>query len=250
MKSPQNARLVSLAPFAVLAPLALVSALASLSGCKKGFGSNFEGEVTLRTTRGTKAPQDMIVKAKGDKLRFETTTPTGEAASALFDPAANKVILVMDAQKAYMDMDFTAPSAAPNTDPQTSAVDKTGKHETIAGFDCEDWVVKDPSGKRTEVCIAEGLAFFDIDSLRHGGGPSWNKDLRDKKYFPLRSVEFDFTGKEVSRTEATKIEKKSLDASLFDVPAGYTKVATPFSAPGAPGGIPGTPGAPRPRLPM
>jgi EAL domain-containing protein (putative c-di-GMP-specific phosphodiesterase class I) len=37
-----------------------------------------------------------------------------------------------------MDMDFAKPSAAPNTDPGTSAVAKTGNHETVAGFDCED----------------------------------------------------------------------------------------------------------------
>ncbi len=222
------------APFAAAAAAVLV---AVLPGCKKGFGSNFEGEVTLRTTRAGGPPQDMVVKAKGEKLRFDTTN-NGQAACALFDPQANKVVLVMDAQKAYMDMDFSAPSAAPNTDPRTSAVDKTGKHETIAGLDCEDWVVKDPSGKRTEVCIAEGLAFFDIDALRHGGGASWNKELREKKNFPLRSVEFDAAGKEISRTEAVTVEKKSLDASLFDVPKGYTKIATPFAPPpaGAPAG--------------
>jgi hypothetical protein len=208
-----------------LVPIALL--IACLPGCKKpGFGSNFEGEVTLHTNKAGQPAQDMVVKARGDKLRFETNS-NGQAAAALFDPQANKVVLVMDAQKAYMDMDFSAPSAAPNTDPSTSAVDKTGKHETIAGLDCEDWVVKDPSGKRTEVCIAEGLAFFDIDALRHGGGASWNKELRDKRYFPLRSVEMDATGKEISRTEATKIEKKTLDAALFDVPAGYAKITAP-----------------------
>ncbi len=213
-------------------------ALAGIAGCKKGFGSDFEGEVTLRTTRAGGAAQDMIVKAKGDKLRFDTTT-NGQSASALFDPQANKVVLVMDAQKAYMDMDFSAPSAAPNTDPTSSAVDKTGKHETVAGLDCENWIVKDPSGKRTEVCIAQGLAFFDIDALRHGGGASWNKELREKKYFPLRSVEFDAAGKEISRTEASKIEKKPLDATLFDVPKGYTKItAPPALPPGAPSGAP------------
>ncbi len=211
---------------AALAAAATFAALV-LPGCKKGgFGKDFEGEVTLRTTRGAGAPQDMVVKAKGDKLRFDTTT-NGQAASALFDPQANKVVLVMDAQKAYMDMDFTAPSAAPNTDPRASAVDKTGKHETVAGLDCEDWIVKDPSGKRTDVCIAEGLAFFDIDALRNGGGASWNKELREKKYFPLRSVEFDAAGKEISRTEAVKVERRALDGALFDVPKGYAKIAAP-----------------------
>ncbi len=209
----------------VLGYAALVSL--GLVACKKGFGADFEGEVTLRTTRPAGAAQDMVVKAKGDKLRFEMTGPNGQPTSALFDPVENKVVLLMDAQRAYMDMDFSSPSASPNTDARSSAVDKTGKHETICGFDCENWVVKDPSGKRSEVCIAQGLAFFDLEGVRHGGGASWNKELREKKYFPLRSVEFDASGKELSRTEATKIEKKKLDEGVFAVPKGYTRVPSP-----------------------
>jgi hypothetical protein len=197
-----------------------------LPACKKGFGSNFEGEIQMRTTRAGSAPADMVVKAKGDKLRFDTTTD-GKTASAIFDPQANKVTALIDAQKAYMDMDFSSPSAAPNTDARTSTTEKTGKKETIAGIDCEDWVAKDPSGKRSEVCIAEGLAFFDLDGLRHGGGAGWNKELRDKKMFPLKSVEYDAGGKEVSRSEVVKVEAKKLDDALFQVPTNYTKLAAP-----------------------
>ena len=113
----QNARL--------LLSLSLVLPLAA---CSKGFGSNFEGQVTLHTTRAGGIPQDLVVKAKGDKLRFETTGANGQLGIALFDPQANKVVVVMEAQKAYMDMDFSAPSSAPNTDGKTAAVEKTGKH--------------------------------------------------------------------------------------------------------------------------
>jgi Domain of unknown function (DUF4412) len=200
--------------------------LCVLPGCKKGFGSNFEGQITMRTTRAGNPPSDMLVKAKGDRLRFDTTE-NGQTVSAIFDPQKNTVVALMDAQRAYMDMDFSSPSAAPNTDPKTSGAEKTGKKETIAGIDCEDYVVKDPSGKKTEVCIAEGLAFFDLEGVRHGGGAGWNKDLRDKKMFPLRSIEYDETGKEVSRSEVTKVEPKKLDDALFQVPKDYTKVPTP-----------------------
>jgi len=209
--------------------LTILLFVALASGCKKkGFGGTFEGEITLHTTRAGSAGQDMVVRAKGDKLRFDMPAPDGKSSSsAVYDPSANKLTMLMDAQKAYMDMDFSSPTAVPNTDPKTSAVDKTGKTETIAGFDCEDWTVKDPSGKRTDVCMAEGLAFFDLEGVRSGGGPSWNKDLRDKKYFPLRSVEYDKDGKEVSRSEVTKIDAKKLDDALFTVPKDYTKVAAP-----------------------
>src|SRR5207302_494982 len=52
----------------LLLPLAAAS-LFGLVACGKGFGSNFEGSITLRTTRGASPPVDMVVKAKGDKLR-------------------------------------------------------------------------------------------------------------------------------------------------------------------------------------
>ena len=50
------------------AALVLVLAVPS---CKKGLGSGFEGEITLHTTRGSDS-QDMIIKTKQEKLRFET----------------------------------------------------------------------------------------------------------------------------------------------------------------------------------
>jgi hypothetical protein len=207
---------------------ALAVVLALVPGCKrKGFGGTFEGDITMHTTRAGSAAQDMTVHAKGDKLRFDMPAPDGKTSSAVYDPSANKLVMIMDAQRAYMDMDFSSPSAAPNTDPRTSAVEKTGKTETIAGLDCEIWTVKDPSGKRSEVCNAEGLAFFDLEGVRHGGGAAWNKDLRDKKYFPLRSVEYDAGGKETSRSEVTKIEAKKLDDALFTVPKDFTRLPTP-----------------------
>jgi hypothetical protein len=201
--------------------------LLALPSCKKGLGSGFEGEITLKTTRAG-ATQDMVVKAKKDKLRFESNVG-GQASSAIFDPGQNKVFMVMDAQKSYMEVDFSAPSAPQaNVEAKAATAEKTGTKETIAGIDCEDWTVKDPSGKHTEVCLADGLAFFDLDGVKGGsGGSSFSKQLREKKQFPLKSVDFDASGKETSRTEATKIEKKKLDDSTFEVPAGYAKLTLP-----------------------
>jgi hypothetical protein len=206
------------------AALVLVLAVPS---CKKGLGSGFEGEITLHTTRGSDS-QDMIIKTKQEKLRFETNA-NGKSGAAIFDPAQNKVIMLLDDQKAYMEMDFSAPSAPQaNVDAKAATAEKTGKKETVAGIDCEDWTVKDPSGKHTEVCLADGLAFFDLDGVKGGSSTSsFSKQLREKKQFPLKSVDYDAAGKEVSRTEATKIEKKKLDDGLFQVPSGYQKLSLP-----------------------
>jgi hypothetical protein len=206
-----------------LVPLAALSLVA----CSKGFGKDFEGAITLHMTRAN-ASVDMVVKAKGDKLRFETPTSDGKTAVALYLPAENKVTVIMDAQKAAMDMDLSSPSAAPNTSADTSNVEKTGKKETLAGIDCEDYVVKDASGRRTETCIADGLAFFDLDSVRRGGGGSaWSKQMREKKMFPLKSVEYDASGKELSRAEVTSVKKEKLDDAEFTVPAGYSRMGQP-----------------------
>jgi hypothetical protein len=198
----------------------LVAIAVSSSSCKQGFGSGFEGAITMHTTSAKGPPADIVVEAKGDKLRFNS-----DAGYGLYDPSANKVTMVMDAQKAYMDLDFArigAPQA--NTTSDNGTIDKTGKHEKVAGIDCEDWTVKNPSGKRSEVCIAQGIAFFDLESLK-GGGTALGKELRDKKLFPMRSVEYDASGTETSHMEVTKVEKKSIDDGRFVVPPDYKKLA-------------------------
>ncbi len=210
-----------------LALLALLP-LAALS-CKKTFGSGFEGEISMHTTRAAGPAQDMVVETKGDKLRFDTENPGGGKSYGIYDPAVSpsKVVMVLEAQKAYMDLDFSRPDAPQaNTSADASTIDKNGKKETIAGIDCQTWTAKDPSGKRSEVCIAEGIAFFDIGSLKNGASPL-SKELREKKLFPMRSVEYDAGGKEISRTEVTKVEKKKIDDARFAVPADYKKVTLP-----------------------
>ena len=200
----------------------LLLALLSTVSCKKGFGSGFEGDITMHTTSPKAGAADMLVEVKGDKLRFEMQ---GTPGYGVYDPAANKVTMVMDAQKAYMDMDFSKPGAPQaNTTSTDATIDKTGKHETIAGIDCENWTVKNPGGKHSEMCIAQGIAFFDVEALK-GGGSGVGKELREKKLFPMRAVEYDATGAEVSRMEVTKVEKKSVDDARLAVPADYKKLA-------------------------
>jgi outer membrane lipoprotein-sorting protein len=204
-------------------------ALAMCSCSKTNKLDGFEGDITMHTTAGTNS-QDMVVEVKKDQLRFDMNSPQGGAMHGVFDPKANKVTLYADATKTYTDMDFSGPSGKTNTNPDTSAITQSGKHETIAGYDCEDWTVNDPSGKKSEVCIAQGIAFFDVGSLRGGASASGSAiatQFREKKSFPLRSVEYDAAGKEQSRMEVTKIESKSLDDSRFATPAGYTKLTLP-----------------------
>ena len=200
--------------------LALLFVTLAPISCKKTLGSGFEGEITMHMARAGAPEEDMVVKAKGDKMRIDTG-----GNYLLYDPATNKMTMVSPAQKSVMDLDFSKPGAPQaNTSSDTATIDKSGKHETIAGIDCESWTAHDPSGKKSEVCIAQGIAYFDMGSMKGGGG-SLGKELREKKLFPLRSVEYDASGKEISRMQVTKVEKKSLDDSDFAVPKDYAKAA-------------------------
>jgi hypothetical protein len=54
---------------------------------------------------------------------------------------------------------------------------------------------------------------------------AWAMELMDGKHFPLRVIGYDEkTGAEEGRVELTKFEKKTLPATLFDMPAGYKVV--------------------------
>lgn len=201
---------------------ALVFATFAAVSCKKdkGFGSTFEGEITMHMVRAGAPEEDMVVKAKGDKMRIDTND-----AYLLYDPGSNKLTMVSAKQKSFMDLDFSKPGAPQaNTSGDTATIDKSGKHETIAGIDCENWTAHDPSGKKSEVCIAQGIAFFDMGSMK-GGTSTIGKEMREKKLFPLRSVEYDAAGKEISRMQVTKVDKKSIDDSEFVVPKDFTKAA-------------------------
>jgi len=214
---------------AVLSPMTLHRADAPylyLYGCQK---ADFAGEIGMRVTRPNAAPSDMTFEAAGGNARVDLAAPGAPASHAIVR-ADGKAVLVVDAQKAWMDLDMTkAGAAVAEADPGgTPAVTKTGKHETIAGAGCEVWEIKHESGKRTEACIAEGLVAFDFGRLLPGGLPSASSDeLRKKKLFPLRSIERDAAGAETSRMEVTRIERKSIDRARFEVPSDYTHVASP-----------------------
>jgi hypothetical protein len=208
------------------------------------FGSGFEGDIAMHLTT-SHGPEDATFVTKGGKLRVDAPARNGDVAHLVFDPAANRTMVILDAQKMYMDLDKAAfASAGARTALPETTIAKTGKHETIAGTDCEDWTASEANGKHVALCVAHGLGFFDFQSMAPGGAPTsaWAEELRMQQYFPLRAVSTDASGKETLRMEVTKIEKKPVDDALFAPPAGYR----PFTMPRMPmGGIPGMPmGAP------
>jgi hypothetical protein len=227
-------------------------------------GEAFEGEVTSKMFIGDQTMETRYA-IKGTRNRIETNLPQNSAGArlmqtsvTLMDLSSGTTTMLLPQTKTYLTMNWAEMAEEMSKgDGKDSSIDfpkvtSTGKTETIAGFTCEHWLI----GDKTDVCMAKGLGYF-------GGGGSGgildklkNLALREKikaqldtnpefaKFveggaFPLKMAQIE-NGQSKTIMEVTSIERKSLDDSLFSVPADYKKTEIP----GMPG-MPGMPGAKR-----
>lgn len=233
-------------------------------------GSDFEGEITSSLTTKDKTqkgvPQKIVFGIRKPRFRIDTSgngptdprTPGATAGSFIVDPPTKKGWMLLHPQKMAVVVDFeklksmptgkaipglpSAPRGAPTAMPsQPPTIEKTGKKDVVAGYGCDVWNVVS-EGKKAEVCVAEGITWFDVGDIGLASPElAIAAVATEANRFPLRLVSFDAKGVEQLRMEATKIEKKKLDDARFIVPPDYRTVdmAAMFGALGGlPSGIP------------
>jgi hypothetical protein len=185
--------------------------------------SPFEGVITMRLTGSGQAAgstQDAeYFASRSGKARVSLTTPMGKA-SIIMAPADGKMYMLMDQMSQYIETDL-ANLTAPEATADAPKITRTGKKETIAGWECEHIKVD-----QLDVCAAKGLgAYLNVGGnlMMRGGIQPWQSAVLKENIFPLRVTLPD--GK--VQMEVTKIEKKSIEPSTFQVPSNYTKVTLP-----------------------
>lgn len=245
------------------------------AGGKKGIlsflGGTFEGEITMSVSgasAGTSAPKQMVFGIKSPKVRLDTTggpagPAGGEGAAFIIDPPAKKGYMLIAAQKKAMVIDFDKAKqgaaglpggkggAVPAPPSEPPKIEKTGKTDVVAGYECEEWKITSKTS-RVDMCVAEGIRWLDLGDLGMSSPEvSLAAAATNADRFPLRVIGYDAKGAQTSRMEATKIEKKTLDASRFTVPADYQIIdmAALMGGLGAIGQPPGVPGAPGGKVP-
>jgi len=217
--------------------------LASLSG-----GGNFEGTITMQMKGESEKAMEMTYFLKGQHTRIEVTAPDNPEAHSvmLWDLEGAKMTTLMPTRKMYMTIDMKEAAdkmkdaakdmKKSDEDPRFPKLTDTGRQETIAGYTCEHWLMGEK--QNLDICVAKGLGFFGMGGQGRSGltslknlafspellaeataHPEWVKFLEGGA-FPLKMTSTE-DGKVMMNIEATKIEKKSLDDSLFNIPPDY-----------------------------
>jgi hypothetical protein len=193
----------------------------------------FEGVVAYKMPSEKKVGE-MTMSIKGTHIRTDMATE-GHTMAMLIDAQAQSMTMLMPEQKMYMTMDLKAARAKAQGDRTPPKITALGTSETIAGHACQNYLVETAKSK-TELCSATGLGNFMMPQNPMARGPTADMpDLEGEAYrayfkdgfFPLRMVKLAGEKRTVIM-EATRVEPKPLDPSLFTVPAGLTEMKMPM----------------------
>ena len=206
-----------------------VVALAAIAAPAIAHGQSskqFEGVVTYQGEGG----RTFQYAIRNGRVRIDLNDENKQG-SMIMDSGSHKMYMLMPEQKMYMEMDVSQmgemDSSADNVKPR-----KTGKTEVVAGHKCEYWTVEEEKG-RVDVCVAKDMrSFLAFSNKSIGDASAWQKAIGENS-FPLKVVMHD-DGKEDVALVATKVEAKSLDASLFTPPTTYKKMEMNIKGPGSP----------------
>lgn len=128
-------------------------------------------------------------------------------------------------RKLYMDQKTPAAPAMTGT----CDVKKGTEVKNLQGYKCTQYIVTNKDeGTVITYYLADGKFTFFEKLLRQLNRKEKSSmyflQIKDtKNMFPMLSVQTDMTGKETGRLEVTKITKKEIDGSMFEIPKGYNK---------------------------
>ncbi len=189
-------------------------------------GKTFEGVIHATMTAGNSVMRHESA-VKGEMMRVDMQLEQNQTSTAIFNGKTGEMFFLMPQMKTYMVFGGMKEVVAGSASQAT--LEETGRTETIAGYKCAEYVVRD--GKTVvEFWATTGLgrfvAFAEVQKNR-GKSPPWADALAEKGLYPLRTVTKDRRGKVQTVIEATRVEKKSVSDDLFKIPEDYQKFGMP-----------------------
>jgi hypothetical protein len=203
------------------------STLVGLAGYGLATAQSFEGIIEFKKQTPTDTV-NYVYYVKGDKVRLDeignkSKKPEG---SFLIDLKTNQMISLSHERKLYFEQ---APGTPPVIEGKVE-VSKTKEVKTIQGYKCTQYIAKNTTENvQVTYWIASGKFDFFLKLLsilnRKDKSAVYYQKLTDVEgMFPFLSGQINLTtGKEEVKMEVTKIQKKPLDANLFEIPRDYQK---------------------------
>ena len=203
----------------------------------------FEGTITYRIT-AEGATMEVTQMTKGSKVRTEMEMPGMPGPMyVLMDTEREVMQTVLPSMGMYMEMNLKQIADQVPMTPemretmnQAPKIERLGTSDEIAGITCQNYRFTQ-GDQETEGCIATGMGFFmggagggapGQGSPFAGMGVDFSKLMAEFKdgMMPLR-MRLKQNGNWSTVMEATAVERKSLDDSLFQVPSGLRKMNMP-----------------------
>ncbi len=204
----------------------LITGIVVLALSGTGFAQSFEGVIEFKQQSATDTI-NRVYYVKDDKIRIDEIGSMSKKVegSYIIDLQANTMTALSHERKIYFDQ--TPASSIPATG--NHEVTKSKKTKTIQGYKCTEYTVK---SKEDNTTVSFWIATGKFDFFSKMMTLLKRKDKHSVYFmqltgmggmFPFLSVETSPEGKERSRMEVTKIEKKVIDNKQFEIPAEYKK---------------------------
>ncbi|HEX8517463.1 MAG TPA: DUF4412 domain-containing protein [Bacteroidia bacterium] len=186
----------------------------------------FQGVIEFKKQTSTDTT-NFIYYVKDNQVKIDEIGTKSHKVEGTFliDMDAKTMVSLNHDRKLYM----TNNNPAAPTIKGTCVVKKGQNVKNLQGYKCQEYVVTNQEeGHIITYWLADGKFTFFEKMLRQLNRKDKSSvyflQIQDvKNMFPMLSVQTDLTGKEVTKLEVTKITKKELDASMFEVPKGYNK---------------------------
>lgn len=190
------------------------------------FGQSFEGVIEFKKMTGNDTT-GYVYYIKGNNVRIDEIGARSKKVegSFLIDTKAGTMKFLSHDRKTWGEHKSGAAPAVGGK----PVITKTTNVKMLHGYKCTEYVVKNADENASiSFWIASGKFNFFKPMLK-----LLNRKEKFATYYPLLpvkdgafamlAVQSDNTGKETGRLEVTRLEKKTVDASLFAVPKDYSE---------------------------
>ncbi len=208
---------------AALGASALVSPVAS-------HAQGFEGAITMRMAQPRNGPAlpELEFLSRGGNVRVNVMSPAGSLV-ILGLGSEKKTYMIIESQRSYTEISAGDVADAGGAENAGLKMTKTGRKETVAGYECEHVLMASATGQSTaapmDVCMTTALGAYvnPLASMVNGRAGGWQRQLTADGGFPLKVTRADGT----VELEVTKIEKRRISDSQFRIPSDFNKVDMP-----------------------